>query len=302
MPGPSKWLSGEIMGDGRYYSGYDGRFTIRVVDKSILDYTGNDTIRLTDASTGLMRTADFIVDVLDIEFPIDSNGNPLTQEPIVLETYSSPQIFEGAGEWCGIDLTFKFPWTHSISVPEANNTTITSSRPSPTGMADLLLSVQDAILQQGYINNVQSSIVIRNERSFPLAGGPYVNIKPGTFRSIDLDKYGAGRNYATMEGNFTVSPYVHNSMDITGRADLALTVNNPAISLYSLSQYLVENLQLFFLGFGGQFLAENPLALEGISEPRYYKGNSSYVGLDLNFIVRYQELLSQNTDTISPII
>jgi len=323
MPGGSTAIDGQHMGDGRYFYGFNGNCTIRVVDRSLKDYTGVDELRLTDLATGLLRTAHKVINLFDITFAerirtpyipsplyvsrffadqmyprevfpkIETTYESLTQEPMILQSHSPIRVKSRGNEWAGIDLNFRFPYTVEFQNAELGNpASSTINHPIPTNLADLLLAVKRKITSQGFLNTFQAIISLEND-PFPITGGPFAIIAPEWFNAFDPDKFGAGRDFATMEGMFTVSPVVRNSLDITGYSDSALSGQISNISLYATAQFLMESLSLSFLyDENGNFIAENPLDLVSIGRPRIYNRNPSYVTLPLTFRVRYQEDLT----------
>lgn len=320
MPEESETIESQHFGDGRYFFGFDGYFTVRVVGESLKDYTQTDTLRLSDSTTGLLRLSHKVIDLLDIQFGIKSKSDlpaPLfpnelfparlfpsklfprsietieriTEEPIVLVSHSPVRVRRRAENYSGIDLKFKAPYALTFQNPIELDDPI-SDRPYPSNMADILLSVKSKIVDQQFLNQWQTMITL-TEDPFPLTGGPFCAIRPERFNMVSKDKYGAGRDYASMEGTFTVSPVIQNITDITEYANNSLSGSSSTLSLYSCAQYLTERLALSFLHDPeGKFIVETPLDLTRIGKPRYYKHAENYVTIPLTFKLRYQEDLS----------
>lgn len=290
IPEESYTIEGQHMGDGRFFYGFTGNVTIRVTDSSMYDYVYNDILRLTKETTGLYRIAHQVINMLDIEF-LEKDGENLTQEPMVLVSHEPVRLFRKAKNIGAFDLKFRFPYSVNFQRDDTFDDP-TTSEPFPTNLADLLLSVKDKMLRQGFLNDFQALISL-TEEPFPLVGGPFAVINAQRFSAIEYDKYGAGRNYASMEGTFSVSPVVMNTLDITQFADNAVSGDNSNLSIYSCVQYLIEQLCLSFLHDpDGNFLAETPLDLISIGAPRYYNRASNYVTLPLIFKTKYQEALT----------
>ena len=322
IPGHSTTIESQHMGDGRFFYGFTGHVTVRVVDRDLRDYTGSKEIALTAQTTGLLRRAHKVIDLLDLEFAqkVSSDQYPspiylnrtyaeklfpsllfprsqslyenLTQEPIVLVSQSPVTMYSNGSEWSAVDLDFRFPYTVEFQRDTHFEPSPATDEPTPTNLADLLLAVKSQILSQGFLNTFKAMISIKQD-PFPLTGGPFAIINPGEFSAVEYDKYGAGRNYASMEGYFNVNPAVRNMTDITGYATNALTGSLSDISLYSAVQFLMEQLCMSFLyDADGNFLAEVPLDLVQIGAPRYFGGHSGYVTLPLVFRTKYQEALT----------
>lgn len=321
IPEESHAIESQHMGAGRFFYGFDGFCTVRIIGNSLKDYSYSDTLRLTDDTTGLLKIAHKVIDLVDLNFaaqtvppefsaPIfpekvypeslypygifprsNSTLRYLTQEPIILQSHGPINVWRKAEEWSGIDLRFRFPYTIEF---QNTNTFDDPIGPIPlaTDMGELLKSLKSRILKQGFLNDFQAMISLYDD-PFPLVGGPYCFIRPNSFRSIDRDKYGAGRDFATMEGTFQICPVVHNITDISGYADNAISGTSSQISLYSCVQYLIEQLCLSFLkSDDGNFIAEVPLDLVEIGRPRYLRRASSYLTLPLIFKTKYQERLT----------
>lgn len=146
MPGAIRSIDGQAYGDGRYFHGFEGNFTVRFMDRSFKDRAFSNQLMLTDSSTnpnnitktpfypsrlypsrlyplgiysftgtagdavksaGILRNADSLIDNLHLRFAASLVDNSvLTEEPIVLESQTFG-LYRGASEWGYTDLNFK---------------------------------------------------------------------------------------------------------------------------------------------------------------------------------------------------
>jgi hypothetical protein len=319
MPGSMKQIESQVDGAGRYFSGFEGFFKIRVVDRSLKDVAYSETLKYTSTdsnSQGILRTCMEVINRIHIQFPYDftlSGGSPvfnnsiLSEEPIVMMTERIAGNYKKSSQWGIVDLDFRVRWYQPFSVTNTPDITIPGlttipTVPNPTNMADLLLSIQQTILKYGGFQPTQPTIpqtspyvttdqvmISKQGEVFPKLTGPFCVISPDDNFQIEPDTYGAARSYASIDSGFTVNVIIRNIMDQAGLSTNLLTNQSALLGLYARVQYVLEALQLRLLAdLDGNLISENPVHILGIGQPKYYGKDSDFAGVPMKFGVRYQ--------------
>lgn len=300
MPGPWQQDASQIDGAGRYFSIFNCQFTVRVIDRSVRDQAYVDTARLTLASVGLLRTADVVINLLDVEIVYESDGiTPLVVEPLKLLSQSKPMLYGDKGrgdtlrksgksrEWSYIDLVYNARITLKFVNYALPDYSVPSVGSIPTNLADVLLAIQSLIVTNGFFTRNECPISLSSE-PFPQIGTPFCVITPGEFRTVDGHWSGDGRYFATLEGIVTITIIEQNVLD-QGYQDFQRLLNhNSLYGLYITHQDFIEGMHLAFpVNPDGKSVTEEGIRLVSVGIPRYYGESKAWVALDSVFKLRY---------------
>lgn len=156
MPGNLRSIGPQAYGDGRYFHGFEGNFTVRFMDRSFKDRAYSNQLMLTDSNTnpgnitknsflparlfpsrifpndiysfigvqgsavgsnGILRNAHIIIDNLNLRFAYSLDDNSvLTEEPLILQSQTFG-MYRGASEWGYTDLNFYFKFYQPYIFP-----------------------------------------------------------------------------------------------------------------------------------------------------------------------------------------
>lgn len=110
----------QVIGGGRYTGGYEYKLNVQVYGKNATDRIYLDTNKLTDATLGLLAKTQAVYDCLHLFLPLDSNGNPLCQEPIRLLSQERPVKYGKSPETVKVNMIFELKTVFNIDPASPN--------------------------------------------------------------------------------------------------------------------------------------------------------------------------------------
>lgn len=286
VPGVQRLMEPQTVGGGRYFTGVEGNFTIRIIDQSYRDIAYSNLSKLTDLTYGILRTAHAAMQSVNFKIPIDPNGAPIVEEPFVITSIESRKEYQGGSAWAVNEFNVRARYQINFNPLVLPDNTL--ARPVATNLADLLLGFRTLINNTNIIpsQNVNLSLY---EEPFPIGGQFFCTINPDPSQYFDPDVYGAANFYTTMDSYINTNFIVRNVLDIAGRADSLLLNRNLSLGIIAFMAGVINGIQLAFpVDANGSPLTEEPIWIEEIGPPRRYAEAGSYATIPTKWRARWQ--------------
>lgn len=112
VPGRQNRIEAQVSGSGNKLIGFTGINKFRLIDRFISDIAYQDTLAVLNAPDriGMLDQVEALVQLMELKFPKDINGNALTEEPVRVEWYSEPVRYRSSEEWIAIDVFWEMSW------------------------------------------------------------------------------------------------------------------------------------------------------------------------------------------------
>lgn len=102
---------------GRYDNRRERKVTVTMRCRALLDITGQDGIRLTDQTLGLLTLEDTVLDALETFLVTDDLSNLIAAAPIRMGALSDPEFggAENRGAWVSSSFDLEIPYERAVT-------------------------------------------------------------------------------------------------------------------------------------------------------------------------------------------